>query len=143
MVVLPVMMARALDTRTLCRSMFVIVDTIAIAIAVDAPTLLLANVVRAASGVAQGDLAFCPLGMTFVLTSANFIVKLVLELELSLFFNALNLHTFERTIVLLCHELGFKKLSDQFEGLGIKFSAQHNKLVTVVLMKRHIEPLKC
>ncbi len=44
-------MARVLDTRALCRLMFVVVGAIAIAIAVDVLTLLLAIVVRVALGV--------------------------------------------------------------------------------------------
>ncbi len=51
-VVFPVAIARALDTRKLCRLMFVIVGAIAITIAVDVPTLLLTIVLRAALGVA-------------------------------------------------------------------------------------------
>ena len=77
----------------------------------------------------------------FVLMSANLIAKLVFELELNSFFNTLELHAFERTVILVRRELGFKKLSDRFEGLSIEFSAQRNKLVTVILMKQHIEPL--
>jgi hypothetical protein len=68
----------------------------------------------------------------FVLTSANLIAKLIFELELSTFFNVLELHAFEHTVVFVRHELGFKKLSDQFEGRGIGFSAQRDKLVAVV-----------
>ncbi len=45
-------MAGELDTRVLCHLVFVAVGAIAIAVAVDVPTLLLAIVVRAASGVA-------------------------------------------------------------------------------------------
>ncbi len=86
---------------------------------------------------------FCPLGRTFILTSANYVAKLVLELELSAFLDTLELHVFEHTDVFVCHELGFKKLSDQFEGLGIKFSACCDKLVAIVLVEQHIEPLKC
>jgi hypothetical protein len=50
MVILPVAMAGALDTRALCHSAFVVVGVIliALAIAVDKPTLLLAIVVRVA-----------------------------------------------------------------------------------------------
>jgi hypothetical protein len=50
-VVLPVAIAGVLNTRALCRLAFVVVGMIAIAIAVDVPTLLLGIVVRAASGV--------------------------------------------------------------------------------------------
>ncbi len=85
---------------------------------------------------------FFTVGTTFVLTCANLIAKLVFELELSSFFNTPELHAFERTVVFVHRELGFKKLSDRFEGLGTKFSAQRNKLVMVVLMKQHIEPLE-
>jgi hypothetical protein len=41
MAILPVAMVGALDTRALCRSMFVVVGAIAIPIAVNVPTLLL------------------------------------------------------------------------------------------------------
>ncbi len=51
MVVLPVAIAGALNTRTLCRSMFIIVGAIMIVMAIDVPMSLLAIVVRAALGV--------------------------------------------------------------------------------------------
>ncbi len=114
MVVLPVAIAGALDTRALCRSAFVVVGAITILVAVNVPTLLLAIVVRAMSGVASGNLAFCLVGTTFILMSTNLITKPVFELELSLFFNTLELHAFELTVVFVPHELGFKKLNDQF-----------------------------
>ncbi len=135
-------MAGALDTRALCCSLFVIIGAIAITIAVNVPMLLLAIVVRAASGVAWGDLTPCLVGTTYVLASANLVAKLVLELELSTFLDTLELHAFERTILLVCHKLGFKKLSDQLKGLGIELPACRDKLFVVVLAERHVEPLE-
>jgi hypothetical protein len=51
-VILPVAMARALDTKALHRLVFVVVGAIAIAITVNVPTLLLAIAVRVMSDVA-------------------------------------------------------------------------------------------
>jgi hypothetical protein len=51
MVVLSVVIARALDTRVLRRLTFFVVGAIALAIVVNVLTLLLAIVIRAASGV--------------------------------------------------------------------------------------------
>ncbi len=51
-VILPVAVARALDTRALCLSAFAVVGAITIAIAVDVTALLLAIIVRVALGVA-------------------------------------------------------------------------------------------
>ncbi len=70
-----------------------------------------------------------------ILMSVNLIVKLVFELELSSFFLTLELRAFEHTIIVVCHELGFKELSDQFKGLGIKFSAQHDELAAIVFVE--------
>jgi hypothetical protein len=52
MVVLPVAIARALDANVLCRSTFIVLGAIAITIAVEVPTSLLAIIVRAALGIA-------------------------------------------------------------------------------------------
>ncbi len=52
MVVIPVAIAGALDTRVLCRLTFIIVGAIAIAIVVNVLTLLLAIIVRAVLGIA-------------------------------------------------------------------------------------------
>ncbi len=52
MVVLPVAIAGALNTRVLCRLMFVIVGAIVVTIMVDVPTLLLVIVIWAALGIA-------------------------------------------------------------------------------------------
>ncbi len=74
---------------------------------------------------------------------ANLIAKLVFELEVSAILGTLELHAFGHTVILVCGELGFKKFSDRLErGLGLKFLARCNKLVAVVLVKQHIEPLK-
>jgi hypothetical protein len=51
MVVLPATIAGALDTRVLRRLTFIVVGAITVTIAVDVPMLLLAIVLRAASGV--------------------------------------------------------------------------------------------
>ncbi len=77
-----------------------------------------------------------------VLASANLIAKLLFELELSAFLDMLKLHAFERTIALVCRELGFEELSDQLEGLVIKFPARRDELFMVVLVEEHVEPLK-
>jgi hypothetical protein len=61
----------------------------------------------------------CLVGTTLVLTSTNLIAKLVFEFELSALLDTLELHAFKHTVVLVCCELGFKKLSDQLKGLGI------------------------
>jgi hypothetical protein len=73
-----------------------------------------------------------------ILMSVNLIVKLVFEFELSALLDTLKLHAFEHTVILVRHQLGFKKLSDQFKGLGIKFPACCDELVAVVL----VEPLE-
>jgi hypothetical protein len=78
----------------------------------------------------------------FVLASGNLVTKLILELELSAFLDTLELHAFKHTVVLVHRELGFKKLSDQFEGLGIEFPARCDDLVVVVLVERHVKPLE-
>jgi hypothetical protein len=52
MVILPVMIAGALDMRALGRLAFVLLGAITIAITIDVPTLLLAIVIWAASGAA-------------------------------------------------------------------------------------------
>jgi hypothetical protein len=78
-----------------------------------------------------------------ILANANLVAKLVLELELSAFLDTLKLHAFKRAIVLVCCELGFKNLSDQLKGLGIKFPASRDKLVVIVLVEQHVKPLKC
>jgi hypothetical protein len=84
----------------------------------------------------------CLLGMMFVLASMNLAAKLVLELELSTFLDTLKLHSFEHTIVLVHRELGFKKLSGQLKGLGVKFHARCDELVAVIFVEQHVEPLK-
>ncbi len=51
-----------------------------------------------------------------------------------MFLDTLKFHGFECAFVLVCHELGFKELSDRLKGLGLKFPARRNKLVVVVLV---------
>ncbi len=98
--------------------------------------LLLAIVVRAALGVMRSDLAPCPpVGATLILTSPNLIVKLVIEFELSMLLDTLKFHAFELNLILICRELGFKKLSDQLKSLSIEFPARCGKLVAVVLVE--------
>jgi hypothetical protein len=72
--------------------------------------------------------------MTLILAPANPIAKLVFELEVSAFLDTLELHVFEHTAVLVCGELGFNELSDRLKGLGLKFLARCDKLVTVGLV---------
>ncbi len=85
MVIHPVAVSGALDTRALCRLAFVVSGAIVITIAVDVSMLLLAIVERAASDVTRGNLAPCPVGVMLILTSTNLIAKLVLEFELRCF----------------------------------------------------------
>ncbi len=80
--------------------------------------------------------------MMLILTSTNLIGELVLEFELSALLDTLKLHAFMRTINLVCCKLGFEKLSDWLEGLCIKFPAHRDKLVAIVLVEQHVEPLK-
>ncbi len=70
-----------------------------------------------------------------VLMSANLIMKLVFEIEMSAFLDTLELHAFERAIVLVCREVGFKELGDRFERLCLKFPSRHMKPVVVVLVE--------
>jgi hypothetical protein len=100
MVVLPVTIAKALDTRVLCRSKFVVVGAIAVAITANVPTLLLAIIVRAALGIMGSDLALRPVSMMLVLVRLNLIAKLDFDLEVRAFLDTLELHAIERTIVL-------------------------------------------
>ena len=77
-----------------------------------------------------------------ILAQANLVAELAFELEMSAFFDALKLHAFERAINLILVELGFKKLADGLKSLGLELLASGNKFVTVIFMKRHIEPLE-
>jgi hypothetical protein len=76
-----------------------------------------------------------------VLAIANLTAKLVFKLEMSAFFDTLELHAFERAVILVRRELGFKELGDKLIGLGLKFPVRHNKLVGVFLVEQHVEPL--
>jgi hypothetical protein len=70
-----------------------------------------------------------------ILACANLIVKLAFVLEVSAFLDTLKLDAFEHTVIFVRVELGFKKLSDRLEGLGLEFLARCNELVMVILMK--------
>jgi hypothetical protein len=109
-VVPPVAIAGSLNTRALCHLTFVIVSAIAVAIAVDVPTLLLEIAIRAASGVAWSNLALFLISTTVILVCANLITKLIFELEMITFLDTLELHALKRIIVLVHSELGFKEL---------------------------------
>jgi hypothetical protein len=81
--------------------------------------------------------------MTLILAHTNLITKLAFELEVSVFLDALlKLHALKHTVIFVLVELDFEKLSDRLGGLGPKFLAHCNKLVTVVLMKQHVKSIK-
>ncbi len=77
-----------------------------------------------------------------ILACVNLNAKLVFELEVSAFLDMLKLHAFKRTVVLIRGELGLKELGDRLKGLDLELLACCNELVAVILVKRHIEPLK-
>ncbi len=119
MAILPVAIAGALDMRVLhCMSFFVL-GAIAIAIAINRPMLLITAVIRVVSGVAQSKLTLCSVSTTLVLAHLNLITKLTFELKVRVFLNLLKLHALKRTVIFVLVELGFKKLCDRLEGLGL------------------------
>jgi hypothetical protein len=76
-----------------------------------------------------------PVSTTLVLACTNLIANLVFELEVSVFLDTLELHAFERTVVVVCGELGLKELGDRLKDLGLDLLARFNELVVVVLLK--------
>jgi hypothetical protein len=69
-----------------------------------------------------------PVGTRLFLARANLVAKLVFELQLSVFLDMLELHAFKRAVILVCHELGFKKLSDRLESVSSFLPAVMNLL---------------
>ncbi len=69
-------------------------------------------------------------------------MKLIFELEMSKFLDTLELHAFERAVILVHCELGFEEISDRLKGLSLEFPACHDELVAVVFVEQHVEPLE-
>ncbi len=59
-----------------------------------------------------------------------------------MFLDTLKLHVFERAVILVRCELGFEELGDRLKGLGLKFPARRDELVTIVLVEWHVELLE-
>jgi hypothetical protein len=81
-------------------------------------------------------------GTTLVLACAKFITKLTFELQMSAFLDVLDIHALEHSLIFVLIELGYKKLSDRLESLGLEFLARYDEFVMVVYMKQHVKPLK-
>jgi hypothetical protein len=72
----------------------------------------------------------------------NLVAELAFQLEVSVLFDALELHAFECVVNLVLVELHLEELGDTFKHLSLKILAGSNKLVTVVIVEQQVVPLE-
>jgi hypothetical protein len=121
-----------------CFAQSTFIIAIAITVALDETALIIAIVIRAMLCITRCTLALCPICAAFVLMCPNLFAELVLQFEVSVLFNTLELHEFEHTINLVLFELRLKELGDAFEHLCLELLTGIDKLIMVVLVKRHV-----